>query len=330
MKRYLRWGAIGVTAFILALCLANFDGVRAAISKYGLPGIYNLTALSLSSDQGAALAIDSSGHVVLSTTTSFVASLASSISPTNVSSTMLSVLTNAWFGSTATSSFNSAGALSLIGTLTFDSQTFDSLTDDATLSNNSGDLQVVDVTCTDCLNATEIEDIYLLNNGDVGTGAYDFGGASDFEIPNGADPTVDAAGECALNTTAASSSVRCYIDSAERALYDTMEKTLIIASSTLSAYAGATASTTIELGFASVHGETWTRLDCITDAGTAEIEFGDGTNWMDYQLVSGTVTSDTSLSNNTFTMLEERFVRVGQTSGFNTLACTATIRINAD
>src|SRR3990167_9536481 len=30
----------------------------------------------------------------------------------------------------------------------------------------------VDVTCTDCLNATEVEDIYLLNSGDTGAGDY--------------------------------------------------------------------------------------------------------------------------------------------------------------
>lgn len=57
------------------------------------------------------------------------------------------------------------------GIFTFDGQQLDSLTDDATLSNNSGDLQVVDVTCTDCINATEIEDIYVLTAGDTMTGA---------------------------------------------------------------------------------------------------------------------------------------------------------------
>lgn len=40
------------------------------------------------------------------------------------------------------------------------------------------------ISCTDCLNATEIEDIYLLNNGDAGTGVFDFGGATSLEIPN--------------------------------------------------------------------------------------------------------------------------------------------------
>lgn len=36
--------------------------------------------------------------------------------------------------------------------------------------------------------------------GDIYTGAHDFGGASDFEIPNGTAPTVDTAGQIALDT----------------------------------------------------------------------------------------------------------------------------------
>src|SRR3990167_5418078 len=61
------------------------------------------------------------------------------------------------------------------------------LSDDVTMTN-AGVVSVVDMTCTDCINATEIEDIYLLNSGDVGTGVYDFGGASDFEVENGTNP----------------------------------------------------------------------------------------------------------------------------------------------
>ncbi len=74
------------------------------------------------------------------------------------------------------------------------------------LNQNAGtdvtaDLEEEGVTCTDCLNATEIEDIYLLNTGDSGTGAYDFGGADSLEIPQAAVPTLDAVGEVALDTT---------------------------------------------------------------------------------------------------------------------------------
>ncbi len=46
-----------------------------------------------------------------------------------------------------------------------------------------------------------VDDSFILNTGDVGTGVYDFGGATSFEIPNGATPTVDAAGEIAIDTT---------------------------------------------------------------------------------------------------------------------------------
>ena len=62
-------------------------------------------------------------------------------------------------------------------------------------------LTINDVTCTDCLSSTEIGDEYLFNNGDVGTGVYDFGGATSFEIVNGTGPTVDTTGEIALDTT---------------------------------------------------------------------------------------------------------------------------------
>lgn len=46
-----------------------------------------------------------------------------------------------------------------------------------------------------------VDDAFLLNTGDVGTGSYNFGGATSLEIPNGAAPTVDAAGEIAVDTT---------------------------------------------------------------------------------------------------------------------------------
>lgn len=50
------------------------------------------------------------------------------------------------------------------------------------------------------ISASYIADAYLLNNGDVGTGVYDFGGATSFEIPNGTNPTVNVAGQLALDT----------------------------------------------------------------------------------------------------------------------------------
>lgn len=42
---------------------------------------------------------------------------------------------------------------------------------------------------------------FAMADGDVYTGVHDFGGATSLEIPNGAAPTVDAAGEIAVDTT---------------------------------------------------------------------------------------------------------------------------------
>lgn len=45
----------------------------------------------------------------------------------------------------------------------------------------------------------DVDDDFLLNNGDTATGAYDFGGAV-FEMPNGTSGTTDATGEIYLDT----------------------------------------------------------------------------------------------------------------------------------
>ena len=60
------------------------------------------------------------------------------------------------------------------------------------------------LTCTTGAGTLEIDvdDDFIKNDGDIGTGVYDFGGATSFEIVNGASPTVDTTGEIAIDTTA--------------------------------------------------------------------------------------------------------------------------------
>lgn len=55
--------------------------------------------------------------------------------------------------------------------------------------------------CTLTGDEISVDDSFLLNSGDIGTGVYDFGGATSIEIVNGTGPTVDAAGEIAVDTT---------------------------------------------------------------------------------------------------------------------------------
>lgn len=47
---------------------------------------------------------------------------------------------------------------------------------------------------------TQAHSDYMLNTGDVATGVYDFGGATSVEVPNGTNPTTDAAGEITVDT----------------------------------------------------------------------------------------------------------------------------------
>ena len=146
-------------------------------------------ALGPSEDNQAIIGYDVSEHEL-------VVASSTALGTTNIWETVMSTL-----ATTFNYAVTVVGDLTVSANLVFDSQTFDSFTDDATLTNNAGDLQVVDVNCTDCLGTTEIADSYLLNNGDTGTGAFIFSGAS-LEVPNAANPTVNATGEVAVDTTA--------------------------------------------------------------------------------------------------------------------------------
>lgn len=82
-------------------------------------------------------------------------------------------------------------------------------------SCNTGFLTTVDISdntnltcgtgCTLTDDEISVDDDYLLNTGDVGTGVYDFGGADSVELPNGAGgTTVNATGEVTIDTTSES------------------------------------------------------------------------------------------------------------------------------
>lgn len=63
--------------------------------------------------------------------------------------------------------------------------------------------RIIPPTYTDAqaVSAVSTDDAYLKNDGDTGTGVYDFGSADSLEIPNSATPTVNVAGEIAIDTT---------------------------------------------------------------------------------------------------------------------------------
>lgn len=86
-----------------------------------------------------------------------------------------------------------------------------------------------------------------------------------------------------------------------------------------------TGTTTIPLGPA-MRAETWNTVKCFTDAGTAFVQFNDGTNNMNSFQASTTVGAVTLSTNNSFTSSEKRYVSIGTPASSPTkVACTVSL-----
>jgi len=164
-------------------------------------------------------------------------------------------------------------------------------------------------------------------------------------VPNDADPTVATNSELAVNTTTASSSLRYYDGNNEVAFYASSSHSFTLGTSTIAAYGGsATATATIPIGI-SYRGETWEGIKCYTAPdGQYSIEVGDGNNFMEFiNCTNATTTAefsdqdgvnddDGTMTNNTFTWLEARYIRVGTETSSPTgaLVIVPIIRKDAD
>jgi hypothetical protein len=89
------------------------------------------------------------------------------------------------------------------------------------VATGTAPLIVASTTLVDNLNADLLDgnngSAYALVAGDIYTGAHDFGGATSLEVPNSASPTVDAAGEIAVDTTVADyTGLMTYYDGTEQ------------------------------------------------------------------------------------------------------------------
>ena len=119
-------------------------------------------------------------------------------------------------------------------TLTVDNA---STVDPDALSCDVGDDNLISEDCIgDVLDASEIEDIYLFDDGDVGTGTFDFGGADDFELPNATNgTTVDTDGQITIDlrsSTTTAPSINAFTSSTEWALPLEDEHGLLLLSAT--------------------------------------------------------------------------------------------------
>lgn len=158
----------------------------------------------------------------------------------------------------------------------------------------------------------------------VVTGLLDVGGGV-LEIPNGTAPTVDSIGEIAIDST----SNQLVLYGSAKKVYGDGNFYPTFTYSTSTAWTG---TTTILLG-APFTGETWTGVKCWTDVGTVNVDFGDGTNFMNATTSKAVnpVPTHTLSSNNTFTAGETRYARVGTPVSTPTkISCTVSKSLTSD
>lgn len=153
----------------------NFGAVTVLNDSAGTTTLSNIDALDATTEATLESAIDSLPNLV----------------------TVGTIGTGTWQGTTIAVDQGGTGQTSYVnGQLLIGNTTGNTLTK-ATLTGGTN-LTVVNGTGSITLN---VDDAFLLNTGDTGTGVYDFGGATSFEIPNSTTPTVNADGEIAVDTS---------------------------------------------------------------------------------------------------------------------------------
>ncbi len=127
-----------------------------------------------------------------------------------------------------------------------------------------------------------------------------------------ADPNIIASGDFAINSTAASTSLRYHDGTAERVVNDIKSKSFVVSSSTL-AYIGSfgAAGTTSILLWNPLHPVTVVSAVCKSNDGTAKANLNDGTNLSTMFSCSNSPSLTTMSANNTWVMMEDFKVDVG-------------------
>ena len=178
---------------------------------------FDLNGLNLASGDGYSIA----GTSVLNATT-----LGSGVTASSLTS-VGTIATGTWSATTIAVDKGGTGQTTYTnGQLLIGNTTGNTLAK-ATLTQGTG-MSITNGTGTITL---AVADNYLLNTGDVGTGVYDFGGATSFEVPNGAGgTTVDATGELTIDST--SGTLNFYDGTAERTLTPFLSKSIMVESPT--------------------------------------------------------------------------------------------------
>ena len=159
--------------------------------------------------------------------------------------------------------------------------------------------------------------------------SIDLGGKTSFEIPNGTAPTVDATGECALDTT--DDQLKC-ADSAGTARVFAHDEFRVVSVTVASTSLAFTSGQTLA-ALSHKDGIEITQFRCYVVGGTSKvINLTDGTNDTETITCATTITSDTDVAtNDTFTADELGYIEFGASSGSpNYLHFEAWGRITAE
>ena len=147
--------------------------------------------------------------------------------------------------------------------------------------------------------------------------------AGSLKLPTSATMLTQSSGLIGIDTT--SGQLRYNDGTATRTISSFLNPTFTV--STTTAWSG---TTTKALGTAFV-AETWTGVQCFTDAGTLDVFFSDGTNLMNKLNASTTVNTVTLSTNNTFTAGEKRYVVIGNPASSPTyISCTLKKSFDSD
>ncbi len=142
------------------------------------------------------------------------------------------------------------------------------------------------------------------------------------DLPSATNPTVDAEGEFAFNTTAASTSIRWFDGTEEVSATSIIDRSFtLMASTSLNSNFIIAASTTQRIGFAGQKSRL-DRLMCAATGGTFQLEMGDGTNWTATNIFAAGTTTITSFANNTWEAYEPIWIKVRPLTGASQLTCT--------
>lgn len=148
------------------------------------------------------------------------------------------------------------------------------------------------------------------------TGVIDFGGATSFELPNGS-PTVNAAGEIAIDTT--SGQLKWFNDGSTHIITGTTTRAFNIATTTLDVFgknirSGTTSLVLINdpepltlIGF-------YCKATTTSASITAHLRFGDNENWTETGVCPTSGSFTKASTNNTFTAFEDFVVQASSTA----------------